>query len=77
MVTLEWSVPDETVKHYVLYRAKDNASPAAIGSIPGDRKRHTDEKLEGQGKYRYLLQAVYHSGATSELTESRQGVEVH
>lgn len=75
-VVLEWSAPTTRVKHYVLYRARDNASPAAIASIPGDRSRYTDEKPGGRGTYRYMLQAVYDSGATSALAETRSPVEI-
>ncbi len=75
-VELEWIRPEEKVKHYVLYRRKDDAAPVAIASVPGDRDRYTDAGLGSRGNYRYMLQAILESGASSGISESSNAVEL-
>jgi len=75
-VTISWARPVSPVKHYVVYRAKDDSEPVSIGSATNTATTYSDRDLRGRGSYAYLVKAVYENGGSSPLSRSSQRVDV-
>ncbi len=69
-MAITWAAPTKEVKHFVIYRSRNDGAPSAIASAANGATTYSDKDLPGKGEYTYLLKAVFADGAASPVVKS-------
>ncbi|MBX2972324.1 MAG: hypothetical protein KF797_04420 [Flavobacteriales bacterium] len=75
-VQVSWTAPPRPVKHYVIYRSREEGAMAAVGFTKDGGNTFSDVRIPAKGRYRYAVKAVYADGGASRIVEMEGGVEV-
>ncbi len=68
-IVLEWKYNENYVVEFVLYKSKNDDLPTMYKVFSKEINSFTDKELQVNSKYRYLLQAIFKSGAKTPLKE--------
>jgi len=66
-IELAWRYNAKNIKEYILYKAQEQQPLTMYRVLPHTAKKFVDKKLSPNTKYRYMLQAIFNSGAKSPL----------
>lgn len=69
-IALAWKYNVENVKEYILYKAEEAQALTMYKVLANTAKKFIDKKLSPNTKYRYMLQAIFNSGAKSPLIDT-------
>ena len=75
-VQVSWTAPPRPVKHYVIYRSREEGAMDAVGFTKDGGNTFSDVRIPAKGWYRYAVKAVYADGGASRIVEMEGGVEV-